>query len=108
MSFEYGFIGWNTTGTSDKVWGYFYRPTTPSKYISKDLGWNCCIFWGARGKAMQFKASTTGHELSKLVSSKRKKGYVEIDPIKLDKIWPTFAYDAEGKLIMDVLSGKVN
>lgn len=110
---EFKFIGWNTEGNSDKIWGYFLRPTpedTTSPYWmrpTKDRGWNCCIFWGRRGKAMQFKADITGHELDKLVRSKLNKGYLKIDQAKLLNIWPTFITEAEGKLMWEVLAGKV-
>lgn len=115
MSIEnkFVFIGWNTEGNSDKIWGYFLRPTEEDmslpfwKRPSKLRGWNCCVFWGRRGKAMQFKADTTGHELDKLVSSKLKKGYLSINETKLLAIWPTFIEEAEGKLMWEVLAGKV-
>lgn len=105
---EFGFIGWNTEGTSDKIWGYFYRPTPNAKsWENKEWGWNCCIFWARRGKAMQFKGDVTGHELNKLQGSKLKKGYRKISAAKLLEIWPTFITEAEGKLMWDVLAGKV-
>jgi hypothetical protein len=110
---EFVFIGWNTEGTSDKIWGYFLRPTPEDTTRPfwmrprKDQGWNCCIFWGRRGKAMQFKADTTGHELDKLARSKIKKGYLKIDEAKLLNIWPTFIEEAEGKLMWEVLAGRV-
>lgn len=110
---EFVFIGHNTEGTSDKIWGYFLRPTTVDtslaswKQPTKANGWNCCIFWGRRGKTMQFKGDITGHELRKLVESKYKKGYVKIDQAKLLAIWPTFIEEAEAKLMWDVLSGKI-
>ena len=56
---EFVFIGWNTEGTSDKIWGYFLRPGhagTPSRWAPPNYGRHCCIFWGRRGKAMKFKA----------------------------------------------------
>jgi hypothetical protein len=110
---EFKFIGWNTEGNSDKIWGYFLRPTTIDPRVnywempSKEVGWNCCIFWGRRGKAMQFKGDITGYELNKLVNSKLKKGYLKIDQNKLLNIWPTFIAEAEAKLMWDVLAGKV-
>jgi len=107
---EFKFIGWNTEGNSDKIWGYFLRPSTNGRtsiWNPPDHGRNCCIFWGRRGKAMQFKADVVGHELDKLVQSKRKKGYLKIDQSKLLNIWPTFITEAEGKLMWDVLAGKI-
>ena len=111
---EFVFIGWNQEGTSDKIWGYFLRPTDPKggqnwpwNAPTKDNGWNCCIFWGRRGKAMSFKGDITGWELDKLAQSKIKKGYVRITEQKLLEIWPTFISEAEGKLMWEVLAGKV-
>jgi hypothetical protein len=107
---EYGFIGYCNEDNHDKVWGYFYRPTTVTKgawWPTKGNGWNCCIFWGRRGKAMQFKADVTGSELDKLVRTKLNKGYKHINSDKLDEIWPTFELDASMKLTFEVLAGKV-
>ena len=107
---EFGFIGWckDDYENHDKVWGYFYRPTpNANTWTRKRSGWNCCVFWARRGKAMQFKADVTGYELDKLVQSKLKKGYDRISQPKLFEIWPTFISEAEGKLMWDVLSGKV-
>lgn len=114
MSIEnkFAFIGWNQEGTSDKIWGYFLRPTntegmTAWQKPTPQRGWNCCIFWGRRGKAMQFKADVTGWDLDKLQASKIKKGYVSISEAKLLEIWPTFIQEAEAKLMWEVLAGKV-
>lgn len=107
---EFVFIGWNQEGTSDKIWGYFLRPTPEAEgrpWITKDWGHNCVIFWGRRGKAMQFKADVTGDDINKLRTSKLKKGYVKITRDRLLEIWPTFIQEAEEKLMWDVLAGKV-
>jgi len=109
MSQEFKFIGWNTEGTSDKIWGYFLRPT-PQENIRpwSGHGHNCCVFWGRRGgKAMQFKADVTGYELDGLVASKLNKGYEKINDDKLMKIWPNFIEEAEAKLMWDVLAGRI-
>lgn len=111
MSTEFGFIGWCKEDNHDKVWGYFYRPTPEAegkRWVTKHNGWNCVIFWARRGKAMQFKADTTGAELDKLVRNKQNvKNYRSITPTKLFEIWPTFAEECESKLMWDVLAGKV-
>ena len=109
---EFGSILWCNEDNHDKVWGYFLRPTavTTSRwgdYPTKNTGWNCCVFWARRGKAMQFKANVTGVELDKLVRSKQKKGYEKISQSKLFEIWPTFIEEAEGKLMWEVLAGNV-
>ena len=111
MSTEFAFVGWNTEGTSDKVWGYFLRPTDVSasqfRYANKDNGWNCCVFWGRRGKTMHFKSDVTGYELRNLVDAKLKKKYKKITEVRLLEIWPNFIQEAEAKLMWDVLAGKI-
>lgn len=109
---EFKFIGWCKEDNHDKVWGYFLRPTEVKQsvwgpYPTKDMGWNCCIFWGRRGKSMQFKADITGYDLSKIVCTKLNKGYDQISDIKLHEIWPTFNDEAKLKLTFEVLAGKV-
>ena len=111
MSIEnrFGFIGWCNKDNHDKIWGYFFRPTPEYDAGNRWYPRNICIFWAARGKAMQFKAGTTGHELDLLVRSKLnpKKGYNQISDAKLFEIWPTFIQEAEAKLMWEVLAGKV-
>lgn len=111
MKTEFGFVGWcnDPAENHDKIWGYFYRPTdTTGQYgVSKYQGWNVVIFWARRGKAMQFKADTSGPELDKLIRSKLKKGYEKITQQKFLEIWPSFTKECEEKLMWDVLAGKV-
>lgn len=111
METSFGFIGWCKEDNHDKVWGYFYRPTPEAdgnRWITKQYGWNCVIFWARRGKAMQFKADKTGTELDKLVRNKQNvKHYRSITPAKLFEIWPSFIQECEEKLMWDVLAGKV-
>lgn len=108
MSTEFGFIGWNTVGTSDKIWGYFFRPTpdrNPGAWKNEDR--NVVIFWAARGKAMRFKADIFSYELQKLQWSKVKKGYVDITEAKFLEIWPTFEAEKDEKLMWELMAGKV-
>lgn len=112
ISNEFKFIGWNQEGTSDKIWGYFLRPgyehgDSYRGWGDKDHLRNCCIFWGRRGKAMQFKADIVDYKLDNLKRSKLNKGYVAISEKRLLEIWPTFISEAEGKLMWEVLAGKV-
>jgi hypothetical protein len=104
ISHQFGFIGWcnDPADNHDKVWGYFYRPTPDAEPWQ-----NCCVFWARRGGAMKFKGDRTGAKLNQLVVSKLNKGYKKIDVEKLIKIWPTFINDVEGKLMWEVLAGKV-
>lgn len=104
MDITFKFIGWNTEGTSDKIWGYFVvgketAPTWPPQ--------SCYIFWGARGKTMNFKKDVLGRELRKLESQKENKGYVQITEDKLLKIWPNFYDNLEGRLSFCMLASKI-
>ena len=109
---QFAFIGWCQEGTSDKVWGYFLRPTPPENLWGhtipgRHLGSNCCIFYGRRGKAMRFKGDVVTLDLLGLRDSKLRKGYREISEAKLFEIWPNFIEEAEAKLMWEVLAGKV-
>ena len=115
MTIHFGFIGWSTEGTSDKIWGFFFRPTAENVYNvykscwNPNRGQNVVVFWGRRGKAMQFKADVYGRNLEKLRDSKLdpRKAYKEIDETKLMEIWPKFIEEAEAKLMWEVLAGRV-
>jgi len=115
MTTEFGFVGWcnDPAENHDKIWGYFYRPTVVDESApywskpTKDRGWNVVVCGARRGKAMQFKADTSGHELDKLVRSKLKKGYGKINDTRFLEIWPSFIQECEEKLMWDVLAGKV-
>jgi predicted DNA-binding WGR domain protein len=88
MSVDVGLIyaGWNTEGTSDKVWGVIKQG---AKGIAPRNS-KVYVFWGARGKSMMFKADTMTYEIDELIRKKQKKGYKDIDYTKLLMIWPDF------------------
>ena len=100
MNVDLIWAGWNTTGTSDKVWGVIKQGGAPVNQTSafrsyyKPLGiaegTKIYIFWGARGKSMSFKEDTMTYSVVNLKTSKEKKGYKEIDYKKLLEIWPDF------------------
>jgi hypothetical protein len=117
MNFEYGFIGhcFDATENHDKIWGYFFRSSGTNNWSWKggtnwaNEGRNIVIFWGRRGKAMQFKPDVYSvYDTEKLKNSKMdKKGYIEITEQRLMEIWPSFKDEAEMKLSLEVLSGRV-
>lgn len=108
METEFGFIGWSTVGTSDKIWGYFFRPTPDrSSHAWKNNDRNVVIFWAARGKSMRFKADMFNYDLEQLQRSKLKKGYVNITEARFLEIWPTFESEKDAKLMWEVLAGNV-
>jgi hypothetical protein len=100
-SVNFGFIGWNTVGNSDKVWGYFSIGNIPMRYE------NCYIFWGRRGKTMNFKSDRVGEKVWRLEDSKREKGYKSITFEKLLEIWPTFQDDLQTRLSFCTLASKI-
>lgn len=93
--------GWNTEGTSDKVWGVIQR--TPSSEPTK-YGAKVYVFWGARGKSMQFKSCNYDNVLTDLCRKKRKKGYKEINYAELLRIWPDFEDTLKVRLTWHVLT----
>jgi len=110
MNTEFVWIGWNTEGTSDKIWGYFLTGVgNQEKYVRKDWHHTCAIFWAARSKAgtLHFKADTTGHDIDKLKLSKIKKGYRQITSEKLIELWPNFEEEFSQSLLYQKLAGKI-
>jgi hypothetical protein len=91
---KFEFIGWCKDGTSDKVW------------VSIDLGnYKWATVWGRRGKKLQHKiVETTNWEMTKLVSSKKNKGYFKVDKDHLDRVYPEFLEDLEKTTMWALLS----
>lgn len=93
---KYKFIGWCSEGSHDKVWGAIeivapelldewpHTNRVPGKY---------CTFWGRRGKKLQTKIVEGEWTIWKLTSTKREKGYVEIEQDKLNEVYPEFEAD---------------
>lgn len=73
----------------DKVWGAIYLDND-AEYPRRVL-----TFWGRRGKKISTKLATDNWELKKLVQSKLRKGYNDIDRDKLDNVYPEFEADLE-------------
>jgi len=92
--------GWNTEGSSDKVWGVVQTCDPKRKTKQNDKVY---VFWGARGKSMQFKNDEWNWELQSLTGKKERKGYKQIDYDKLLKIWPNFEETLNQKLTMHIL-----
>lgn len=89
---EMKFIGWckQEEENHDKVWGLgLYRSGKyswlPGTYVA---------FWGRRGKKLQQKSTEmTESDALKLICSKIKKGYVQVDKEHLDDVYETFGRD---------------
>jgi predicted DNA-binding WGR domain protein len=81
---DYKFIGWNTTGAADKVWG-----------VIRLQDRQVLVFWGRRGKKLQTKLDREDWDLDKLVKSKKDKGYQTLMNYELKKVYPEFETDLE-------------
>lgn len=110
-------VGWNTETvkgtTSDKIWGFVLLDSSIVQLESTNRWWGlgatdseCYTFWAARGKAMQFKRAIDDYDNRKLRESKIKKGYVQQDPTKMEKIWPGFEAELEQLLSFAILTGR--
>ena len=118
MSTEFGAVGWfkDEEENHDKIWGFFYRPTPQydeevAKYgAARVASWrtprNVVVFWGRRGKAMQFKADISTNA-ERTARTKFDKGYMRINASQLTSIWPTFEDEKNLKLSFEVLAGNV-
>jgi predicted DNA-binding WGR domain protein len=81
---EVEYIGWcnRPSLNQDKVWG-----------IAKHGG-NYVSFWGRRGKKLQKKVKPmSSSEVSKLIRAKQLKGYMSIDPDRVDEVYERFGVD---------------
>lgn len=79
------FIGWckDNIENHDKVWGIIKR--ADNEYA---------MFWGRRGKKLQTKIKNMDEfDAQKLISSKIKKGYVEVPRDEVDECYDRFAKD---------------
>lgn len=75
------FVGWNTDGNSDKVWGYFHLKGQPNVFYT---------FWGKRtssnGPKLTFKKpDLDGWELRHESEKKERNGYEKTCLSALDK-----------------------
>ena len=88
---NYKWIGWCNEEGHDKVWGVIFlgKPKDNWFYTNE----KCVSFWGRRGKKLQTKMVVDDYELEKLINSKKKKGYNEVDRTKLDEVYPEFEDD---------------
>lgn len=95
---NYDFIGWCKDGTSDKVWICI-------QLNGDNWGGTYATVWGRRGKKLQHKVIDHSNQwdMDKLVDSKRRKGYVDIDRTKLDVVYPEFEQDLEATALWAML-----
>ena len=85
---KYKFIGWCQEGTSDKVWGVI--PLNENIQMINTY----VIFWGRRGKKLKTKIlKDSAWGIGDKISSKKERGYVEVNTDKLDELYPEFESD---------------
>ena len=97
------FFGWNydPITNADKVWGFF------------DLNnENTYVFWGRRGKTMQFQKKNSTGECWDLAYKKESKGYERIraSDSRIDDIFPEFVEHLKSNMfdakMMDKIRGE--
>jgi len=94
---KYRFIGWCNEGIHDKIWAAIHLD-------SESYGGQVLTVWGRRGKKMQTLVTRDDSDLLKLIDNKKwKKGYEQIDPTKLHKVYPEFKDDLEKTAIWATL-----
>lgn len=113
-------VGWNNIDNHDKIWGFIvmdinavdidktvsFKNGTPSNRWPSASHFNdAYVFWGARGKAMQFKKDEHSFELLRLMETKIRKGYKEYTGA-VENIWPGFENELSQLISLAVLTGK--
>lgn len=99
----YKFIGWCHEDNHDKVWGVIMLEDVTNSSSWSWTNKRCCIFWGRRGKKLQTKLSVDDRNTYNLIQSKKKKGYIEINSNKLNKVYPEFENDLEKTAVYAIL-----
>ena len=98
---DFRFIGWCKDGTHDKVWGVIFLESRHLALVYPEE--RVLVFWGRRGSKLQTKLDHNTNKLSRLIDSKRDKGYRQIDRDKLDQIYPEFQSDLEKTAVWAIM-----
>lgn len=86
-------LGFNEKSSFNRIWGH----------IEMKDGRNF-VFWGVRGKKMDFKLHTIPWRIEALINLNIRKGYKKIEPEHYDIIHPGFIEDLEIWFTASVLS----
>lgn len=99
------YASWCNANRSDKVWGYFY---VGDGAVTATFLWDkpVFVFWGARGKALQFKEHVLSNDLVTLKHSKQRKGYDPIGNAEFLDLCPNFYEEVDNKLTFVILADK--
>jgi hypothetical protein len=99
---DYRFIGWCKEGRHDKVW-IAIQLSRYDECHACTLG-KVLTLWGRRGGTLRSKIVDDDEELSKLIRSKRHKGYEQLSTEYLGKVYPEFKADLEKQYIWSTLA----
>jgi predicted DNA-binding WGR domain protein len=98
---KFKFIGWCKDSSHDKVWGVIFIDQSEERTYT---GERVLVFWGRRGSKLQTKLDYNTNKISRLIDSKRDKGYRQIDRSDLDQVYPEFQSDLEKTAVWAILS----
>jgi hypothetical protein len=103
--FAFNWIGRCQYDNHDKIWGWFFYFQHESDRKTQN---KCYSFWSRTGKTPSFKTHQYNKwEMKRLVSSKKDKGYNNIDLTDLNKLWPTFYDDIENRFVLHILKDSI-
>ena len=98
---NFKFIGWCKEGASDKVWAVIILREDRGNWAYE---YTYATVWGRRGKRLSHKVFTgSDWDMTKLVNSKKNKGYLTVDKAKLDEVYPEFEQDLEKTAVWAML-----
>jgi predicted DNA-binding WGR domain protein len=86
------FIGWcnDPVDNHDKVWGIALK--SDHSFYGKQNDY--ATFWGRRGKKLQKKVVTMWpKDVSRLIGTKRNKGYIQVPEDQVNDVYNRFAKD---------------
>jgi hypothetical protein len=99
---NYRYIGWCKEGRHDKVW-IAIQLREYDECDTCTLG-KVLTLWGRRGGSLRSKIVDDDEDLSKLIRSKRNKGYEQYSTERLATVYPEFKADLEKRYIWSMLS----
>lgn len=83
-TYDLVWMGYNPKPNYNRVWGYL---------IMKDK--RCFVFWGVRGKKLDFKYHRWDFQIASIREKMIRKGFKETTPEEYEKICPNFLEDLE-------------
>ena len=98
---NYRFIGWCREGRHDKVW--IVIQLRKYNFDTDEMG-KVLTLWGRRGGSLRSKIVDDDEDLSKLIRSKRNKGYEQYSTERLATVYPEFKADLEKRYIWSMLA----